>query len=144
MRWLSVGLFFCGIATYTIAIGTVTSEIKQRLELVAKGIHSRPVGSTGHTLVSGYNSQVPPMVKHLKQVGGAMGGRYGGTVLVSEPKNFQQERTQTLNEGIAPLLLHRRGNLFDPVTYENANADKVLPVDRSSHGGVPYDVVGPS
>jgi hypothetical protein len=78
-----------------------------------------------HPDTSGYHWQVPPMVKHLKQVGGAMGGRYGGTVLVSEPKNFQAERTETLNEGIAPLLLHRRGKLFDPTTYENANAHKV-------------------
>lgn len=67
MRLLSIGLFFCGIATYTIAIGTVTSEIKQRLELVAKGIHSRPVGSTGHTLVSGYNSQVPDFPRPGRQ-----------------------------------------------------------------------------
>jgi hypothetical protein len=67
------------------------------------------------------NSQVPPMVKHLKQVG-ALGG---GAVLVSETFNFQKERIETQNEGIAPMLLHRRGKLFDPATFAKANADQV-------------------
>ncbi|KAK3247910.1 hypothetical protein CYMTET_42606 [Cymbomonas tetramitiformis] len=125
IRGVSLGLFFLGIVTYSIMIGTITSRIKTQIDMAAKGISTTKVTSVGHLVIAGYNSQVPPMLNHLQGLETGISALCSRrTVLLSEPDRFSSDKAQSYAQGVGDKILHRQGNMFNPKTLDLANFER--------------------